>query len=110
VEIAEKVIGPRQDWKGNIKNHDQNQIVIDETLGMAITYCSIIFIRVELFSWSAVFLYFLGFLYFRLFDIIKIWPTKVFDRMENVFGVMMDDAVAGIYAALALYLSSRLFI
>ena len=41
-----------------------------------------------------------AFLLFRFFDIVKPWPVSVFDRMKSPFGVMTDDIVAGIYAAL----------
>lgn len=40
-----------------------------------------------------------AFLLFRFFDIVKIWPASYFDAMKTPFGVMADDVVAGLYAA-----------
>jgi phosphatidylglycerophosphatase A len=40
-----------------------------------------------------------GFLFFRLFDIVKPWPACWFDkRVHNGLGNVMDDVVAGLYA------------
>jgi len=97
VSRAELILGPRTDWKGKTKTRDQNQIVIDEVLGMLITSVSLPVSNQ--FLWL-----FLGFIFFRLFDIIKIPPANYFDKMKNSFGVMMDDVVAGIYALLFLQL------
>jgi len=110
IRSAEKIIGPRVDWKGKTKRHDQNQIVIDEVWGMLITYYSIFlgFINVPLISWQMALLLILGFAYFRLFDIVKVWPTKLFDQIESPFGVMMDDGIAGIYAGVLLYFTARM--
>ena len=97
---AEAVLGPRIDWRGEIKKHDQNQIVIDEVLGMLVS-C----FPVALFGPQSLFRAFaLAFLLFRFFDTAKIPPINLFDRMENAAGVMLDDLLAGIYAALFLSL------
>lgn len=47
-----------------------------------------------------------GFVLFRLFDILKPWPIGWVDRrVKGGLGVMLDDAVAGIAAALMLALA-----
>lgn len=44
-----------------------------------------------------------GFILFRLFDIWKPWPIRVLDRrLSGGLGIMLDDVVAGIFAALVL--------
>jgi phosphatidylglycerophosphatase A len=40
----------------------------------------------------------IGFVAFRFFDIVKVWPASVLERRRGGFGVMMDDVIAGIYA------------
>lgn len=46
-----------------------------------------------------------GFISFRVFDIIKIPPARQIDeRMHGALGIILDDLVSGIYAALFLYL------
>jgi phosphatidylglycerophosphatase A len=44
-----------------------------------------------------------GFILFRLFDIWKPWPIRVLDRrVSGGLGIMLDDVVAGIFAAFVL--------
>lgn len=46
-----------------------------------------------------------GFLLFRVFDIIKVPPARQIDRcMAGSWGIVLDDLVSGLYAALGLYL------
>jgi phosphatidylglycerophosphatase A len=50
-----------------------------------------------------------GFALFRLFDVAKPWPVSWADRtIEGGLGVMLDDVLAGIYAALALTVLTKL--
>ena len=73
---------------------DDGRIVIDELIGYLIATAFLPF------SWPVAIL---GFLWFRLFDIIKPPPANWFDReMKNGLGVTLDDVMAGIYAAIAL--------
>jgi len=102
VGIAERVLGPMTDWHGRTKVRDQNQIVIDETVGMLVACWPIGFFAVDLWSWEAAGLFLIGFILFRIFDIIKPWPANVLDRRQDVFGVIMDDYAAGAQAALVL--------
>jgi phosphatidylglycerophosphatase A len=49
---------------------------------------------------------FAGFILFRVFDIAKPWPVVWADRrIRGGLGVMLDDVLAGGYAALALVLT-----
>jgi phosphatidylglycerophosphatase A len=50
----------------------------------------------------------LGFILFRIFDIWKPWPVSWADRhVAGGFGVMLDDVVAGLYAAVVLVVMLR---
>jgi len=42
----------------------------------------------------------LGFLLFRLLDVVKPWPARDFERLPGGWGIMADDVMAGIYANL----------
>jgi phosphatidylglycerophosphatase A len=80
---------------------DDGRIVIDELVGYLVT---IAFLP---FTWKAAIL---GFLLFRFFDILKPQPARYFDRtVKNGYGVVLDDVVAGLYAALALRLFLHFF-
>lgn len=46
-----------------------------------------------------------GFVLFRLFDIVKPWPIKGPDRhVHGGFGIVVDDVVAGIFAAVLMHI------
>jgi phosphatidylglycerophosphatase A len=52
----------------------------------------------------------LGFAAFRLFDIWKPWPISWLDRrVHGGTGIMVDDLVAGIFAAICLQLLYHFF-
>ena len=70
--------------------HDHPGIVWDEFVGFWIT----MFAAPAGLLWLVI-----GFALFRLFDIWKPWPIKIFDKnMESGLGIMIDDVLAGIYA------------
>jgi phosphatidylglycerophosphatase A len=72
---------------------DPGPIVIDEVLGMLIT---LMWLPLSLGGVVA------GFVLFRAFDIVKPYPAARMESLKGGMGVMLDDAVAGIYAQLAL--------
>jgi len=100
VPKAEVALEAKKDWKGKIKTHDQNQIVIDEVFGMLVACYPLVLLDFNSY-WLVLGIAFCA---FRFFDIIKVPPTKFFDNMKNALGVMLDDFVAGVYAALVLSL------
>ena len=54
---------------------------------------------------SAWWVYVVGFFLFRYFDIFKPKLAKWADeKLENAWGVMLDDVFAGLYAAIILYI------
>ena len=87
---------------GRLQINDPGVIVWDEFVGQWIAL-------LPLLVWPAHWKWIVaGFLLFRLFDIWKPWPCSWADRsVKGGFGVMLDDALAGAYAALVLALISR---
>jgi len=80
---------------------DSSHIVIDEVLGMVATMFR------NPVDWSHLVV---GFVLFRLFDIIKPFPAGLIDRrMRGGAGVMLDDLAAAIYANIVLRIVARLF-
>ena len=74
--------------------HDHPGIVWDEFVGYWIT----MFMAPAGWEWVVV-----GFILFRLLDILKPWPVKWADeKVQGGLGIMLDDVLAGILAALAL--------
>jgi phosphatidylglycerophosphatase A len=69
---------------------DPQSVVIDEVVGIFITLSMV---PVRPLSYA------IGFLAFRLFDIVKPFPVGLADRrIGGGFGVMLDDAIAAAYA------------
>ena len=76
--------------------HDFGGIVWDEIAGLLITMWFVAF------SWQNLVI---GFVLFRIFDIIKPWPIKWVDQqVQGGLGIMLDDVIAGIFAGLVLML------
>jgi phosphatidylglycerophosphatase A len=78
---------------------DPGPVVIDEVVGMLIT---LLWIPVNLTG--AV----LGFLLFRILDIVKPFPARQCERLPGGWGVMFDDVMAGIYGQVAMRIAVAL--
>lgn len=80
--------------------HDHPGIVWDEIAGFLVTMIA----APVGWLWIVV-----GFALFRLFDIWKPWPIGWLDRrVGGGLGIMLDDLVAGVFAAICLQILSRL--
>ena len=88
---------------------DASQIVIDEVFGQIISF---VFIAPYLAGLGARWRWWMiaGFALFRAFDIFKPYPINRLQGLPGGLGVMMDDALAGVYAAVALSLLLTLVI
>jgi phosphatidylglycerophosphatase A len=84
-----------KDW-----GHDAGRIVIDEVMGMWVT----LWLLPK--SW---WLFAVGFLLFRAFDIIKPLGARQSQKLPGGWGVMVDDLLAGVYANLVLQIVFRVF-
>ena len=74
--------------------HDSGAIVIDEAAGLWLALCAAGTHPAMLLA---------AFILFRGFDILKPWPVSWADRrLPGAWGVMVDDILAGAYAALCL--------
>lgn len=78
--------------------HDDGRIVWDEFAGQSITFLPLLYLGKMSLLWALV-----GFALFRLFDVWKPWPIRLIDRqVGGGFGIMFDDIIAGIWAALCI--------
>jgi phosphatidylglycerophosphatase A len=78
---------------------DPGFIVCDEIVAFCIVFAA------TTVTWQIAIL---GFVWFRLFDIWKPWPIPRLERLPGGWGIMADDLLAGLYAALALQASTHL--
>ncbi len=72
---------------------DPAPVVIDEVAGMLVTLA---FLPVNVTGAMV------GFLIFRLFDVVKPWPSSRFERLPGGVGIMADDVMAGVYGQLVM--------
>jgi phosphatidylglycerophosphatase A len=91
-------------------NHDPSEIVIDEVCGQWIALLPIAFGAANagvsiLALWPG---WIAAFALFRLFDITKWGPIGWADRMHGPTGVMLDDVIAGVFAAIGVLLLAGL--
>jgi phosphatidylglycerophosphatase A len=80
-------------WSGTVAERyfggiDPAPVVMDEVVGMLITLA---FLPVN--AAGAI----VGFLVFRVLDVVKPWPSARFERLPGGLGVMADDGMAAIY-------------
>ena len=93
------------------EDHDPSEIVVDELVGQWIAllplsyaaWMSGISILAMWPGWIA------AFLLFRLFDIAKPGPVGWADRRGDALGVMLDDVIAGIFAAIGVMVLAALY-
>jgi phosphatidylglycerophosphatase A len=80
-----------------LKKDDPKEVVIDEVAGQGFAL-----------AWAGphLILVLAGFLLFRFFDIVKPWPVSWADKkLHGGLGIMLDDVIAGFYAAIVLFLA-----
>ncbi len=88
--------------------NDPGEVVVDEVAGQAVTFLAVLFITFEAASIGATCaVTTLGFLLFRLFDISKPFPIRRIEKLPAGWGILADDLLAGVYAAIALILCAR---
>jgi phosphatidylglycerophosphatase A len=90
------------DTTGNTeKAHiDPDFVVIDEIAGYMVTMLAIEPTLIHLA---------LGFVLFRIFDIFKPPPIKMFEKLPSGIGIMTDDIIAGVYAWIVLFAIVKFF-
>ena len=79
---------------------DPGAIVIDEVAGMTLTVLPFALTPAVLA---------VGFVLFRIFDIVKPFPAHVSQRLGGGIGVMVDDLIAGLYALVVIVIGRALF-
>ena len=91
-----------------LTNKDPKEIVIDEFIGQSIPICLYeIAHDMPKDTDQVLKFYFIMFILFRIFDIVKPFPVNYYEKnFKNSFGVIMDDVCAGLYvvAVLVLYM------
>ena len=82
-----------------LKKPDPGSVVWDEMAAFPVVFFPLVLLQQPLDFVTAT----AGFVWFRLFDILKPWPISRLDTLHGGLGIMADDQLAGVYAALALW-------
>lgn len=72
---------------------DPGPVIIDEVVGLLLTLALLPVNAIGAF---------VGFLVFRVLDIVKPWPAARLERLHGGLGIMADDAMAGVYGNLVM--------
>ena len=94
------------------RGNDAREIVIDEFVCQSIPLLTMINIELKLKLITTPFMDYptetwilLSFVLFRFFDILKPFPINLIDKkFKNGFGIILDDIVAGMFAAISIYI------
>lgn len=91
-----------EEYTLTLSDHDPSEVVIDEVAGQFIALLPLSFVAWDkgifvLALWPG---WIAAFALFRLFDITKPGPVGWADRRNDAVGVMLDDVIAGIFAAI----------
>ena len=111
------VVGFFKGWWATAKmttgqdDHDPSEIVVDAVIGQWIALLPLSYaawsMEISILAmwpgWIA------AFALFRLFDITKLGPIGWADRMNTPLGVMLDDVIAGLFAALGVLVLAALY-
>ncbi len=78
---------------------DPREVVADEVAGQALTFLVAPLLVGGWLTWISVLV---GFVAFRVFDVLKPWPCRWLEKLPAGFGILADDLMAGVYAAIVL--------
>jgi phosphatidylglycerophosphatase A len=81
-----------------LRTKDPGCVVIDEVSGQLLTYAA----ALAPVNWKYLLL---GFILFRAFDIWKPFPARQAESLPGGLGIMADDWMAAIYAAIGLWIA-----
>jgi len=89
---------------------DPNEVVADEIAGQALTFLAMPLLMKDISGGQILSITILGYFLFRLFDTVKPWPSYRLEELPGAWGILADDLMAGIYAAITLFICAKLWI
>jgi phosphatidylglycerophosphatase A len=85
---------------------DPSEVVSDEVAGQAVAFIG----ACASGAGSVAIVTTAGFLLFRFFDILKPFPCRRLEKLPKGFGILADDLMAGVYAAIVLQIGIRFWL
>jgi phosphatidylglycerophosphatase A len=87
-----------------LRDDDPGVFVLDEIVGYLVAIALFAAVRGDP-SWPV---HAAGFVVFRFFDVVKVFPADRLERVAGAPGIMLDDVAAGLYTGLVLVASDLL--
>jgi phosphatidylglycerophosphatase A len=90
---------------------DPGEVVMDEFAAQALTFLFLPLMATRaLCGWESLVLAGVGFLAFRVIDIVKPWPIRKLERLPAGWGILADDLAAGVYSAILVFIAMKLLV
>ena len=95
-------------YEKRFQTKDHRSIIIDEVFGqltiLLFSYNYFDYLNARHTKELAIILVFVtSFILFRFFDITKIFPIFLFEKLPGAWGIMLDDFIAGLIGGIILY-------
>ena len=87
-------------WAEKKYGDDPGIYVLDEVIGYLIVVASLSIIQFSMENN----IWFLSFILFRIFDVVKLWPARNLEKLRGGHGILMDDIAAGFQTLIVLVL------
>lgn len=87
-------------WAEKKYGDDPGIYVLDEVIGYLIVVASLTTIQFSMENN----IWFLSFILFRIFDVVKLWPARNLEKLHGGHGILLDDIAAGFQTLLAIFL------
>ena len=78
-------------WAEKKYGDDPGIYVLDEVIGYLIIVASLNIIQFSMENN----IWFLSFILFRIFDVVKLWPARNLEKLHGGHGILLDDVAAG---------------
>tara|TARA_B100000902_G_scaffold86451_2_gene90664 strand:+ start:9069 stop:9551 length:483 start_codon:yes stop_codon:yes gene_type:complete len=87
-------------WAEKKYGGDPGIYVLDEVIGYLIIIASLSLLQfpIENHIW------FLSFILFRIFDVVKLWPARNLEKLHGGHGILLDDIAAGFQTLITILL------
>lgn len=90
---------------------DPGEVVMDEFAGQALAFLAVpLLLARSLSGWESLAIAAVGFLAFRVFDILKPGPIRKLERFPAGWGILADDLGAGAAAAVCVCVAAVLMV
>jgi phosphatidylglycerophosphatase A len=90
---------------------DPREVVADEFAGQAVTFLAFPFLMpADIATRQILIITALGFVLFRIFDVVKPWPIRKLEKLPKGWGILADDILAAVFVAILILLCLKIWL